>query len=140
MEDIQRDAESFAAGPATTLGQWTPAQNIDHVRQLIRVSLDGSDIRLPLPLRATARLLKGYLLRAPFRPGIRTVPAFEPPADITLDEALAALRRDVARAGTPGAMCHRSPLLGRLSHTDWERLHCRHAELHFSFILPAGRS
>ena len=27
-----------------------------------------------------------------------------------------------------------SPVFGPMTHEEWEQLHCRHAELHFSFI------
>jgi hypothetical protein len=29
-----------------------------------------------------------------------------------------------------------SPVLGRLSHEQWVQFHCRHAEMHFSFMHP----
>jgi hypothetical protein len=29
-----------------------------------------------------------------------------------------------------------SPFLGELTREQWDQLHCRHCELHLSFILP----
>ena len=42
----------------------------------------------------------------------------------------------IERAGSQ-RMKHPSPVLGKLSHEQWEQLHCRHAELHLSFLHPA---
>lgn len=141
LAEVLADAESFARGSARALGVWTPAQNVEHVRRLIAVSLDGSDVRMPIGYRLLgrvlgSRLLRGRALRSRLRPGFKAPDAFQPPADVTLEQALADLRRDVDRASRPGAMTHASPLLGPLVHEEWERLHCRHAELHFGFVIP----
>ena len=32
----------------------------------------------------------------------------------------------------------RSPFLGELTNEEWTKLQCRHAELHLSFLVPAG--
>ncbi len=29
-----------------------------------------------------------------------------------------------------------NPVLGKLTREEWDRLHCRHAELHLSFLVP----
>ena len=136
LADILADAESLAAGPTRTLGSWTAAQNIDHVRRLIRVSHAGADFTVPWVFRLLGRLIKSRVLRSAFKPGMKTVPAFEPPAEITMDEAIAAFREEIDLASRPGAMSRPSPFLGRMTHDDWERLHCRHAEHHFGFIIP----
>ena len=136
LRDILEDIEAITAGPVTGVGGWTPAQNIDHVRQVIRMSRAGIDLTLPLPLRILGRMLKGRVQRKPFRAGIPSLDAFQPPADLDLADAVAAFREEVLAAAEPGAMRHPSPLFGPMTHQEWERLHCRHAELHFSHIVP----
>ena len=64
--------------------------------------------------------------------------AFQPPADIGMDEAIEAFREEIARASKPGAMSHPSPFLGELTHEEWEQLHCRHAEHHFGYIVAGA--
>jgi len=135
LREMLADLEAITSGPVVGLGAWTPAQNIDHVRRLIRISHAGTDIKLALGYRMLGRLLKGRLLRTTFKPGLKTVDLFEPAADVGLEKAMSAFREEVAIASQAGAMRHPSPLLGALSHEDWERLHCRHAELHFGYIV-----
>ena len=57
--------------------------------------------------------------------------------DVTWEDAMKRLRTEVGRARDAGRMTRPSPILGRMSHNDWVRLPCRHAELHFSFMHPA---
>jgi len=135
MADVLEEVESFQGVPLAAAGRWTPAQNIEHVRLLIAVSLDGTSYRMPLGFRVLGRVLKSRLLASGLKPGLKTTAPFEPREDITLEQAIAAFREDARRALRAGAMTHPSPLLGPMTHTQWERLHCRHAELHFSFIV-----
>lgn len=135
LADILTDVESLASVPVTSLGEWTAAQNIDHVRRLIRVSHAGADFTMPWYFRLLGRLMKSRVLGSPFKPGMKTAPAFQPPAGITMDEAIAAFRAEVELASRPGAMSRPSPFLGKMTHDDWEQLHCRHAEHHFGFII-----
>lgn len=141
MSEILAEVERLAAGPIESLGDWTPAQNIDHVRRVVTTSLDGFDFAMPWPIRVFGKLLKGRTIAGGLRPGLKipaaATAAFAPPEDITLDEALELFRRDVGRAITPGSMSQPSPLFGPMTHDDWERLHCRHAELHLGFLVPS---
>lgn len=138
MQDILDDVETLASGPVESLGKWTPAQNIDHIRRLIHIAHRGVDFKMPLPFRVIGKVFKGYFLKAPFRAGFKTVDIFEPPAEITMQEAVEAFRAEMAIADRPGAMSHPSPLLGTMTHEQWVQLHCRHAELHLSFLVPAS--
>lgn len=140
LADILAEAETIASMPATALGKWTPAQNIDHVRRLIRISHAGTDVRMNWAFRAMGRLLKSRFLRSPFKPGLKTVDTFLPPTEIGMDEAIKAFRGEIKRAVRPNAMSHPSPFLGQLTHEEWEQLHCRHAEHHFGYIVFVASS
>ena len=120
-----------------SLGRWTASQNIDHIRRVVRIAHSGTDFKMPLLYRILGKVFKGYFLRSPFKAGFKTVEIFEPPDEITMEEALAAFRKDIEAASRPGAMSHPSPLFGPMTHEQWEQLHCRHAEMHLSFLLPA---
>ncbi len=141
LEQILADAEALAAaGSIERTGNWTAGQNIDHVRRLMTASREGFGFKLAWPLRLLGRLLRNTALEKPLKPGFK-IPGrgrdeFTPPADITLDEAMRGLREEVPLASQPGAMRHPSPLLGPLTHEQWIKLHCRHAEMHFSFLHP----
>lgn len=137
MQDILNEVESLASGPVISLGKWTPAQNIDHIRSVIRVAHAGTDFKMPLAYRILGKVLKGYFLKSSFKAGMKTEPIFEPPAEITMEQALAAFREDVEIASRPGAMSQPSPLFGAMTHEQWVQLNCRHAELHLGFLFPA---
>ena len=142
LDDIVRDAGTVTVGPHRVTGNWTAAQNIWHVAHTIGMSNRGFNFKAPLPLKLVGRTLKllGQHTR-PINPGIKApakiAAAFTPPPDLTLDFALAKLKDEVQYATTHG-MTHPSPLFGKMSHETWIKAHCRHAELHLSFIAPSS--
>ena len=98
----------------------------------------GADFTMPWAFRLLGRLDKSRVLRSAFEPGTKTAPAFQPAGDITKAEAIVAFREEIELASKPGAMSRPSPFVGTMSPDDWERMHCRHAEHHFGFIIPEG--
>ncbi len=145
MEDILRDAEwlnteAEAGKMLRASGNWTPAQVIDHVAKGIGYSFDGfpSDARPPLPLRVILRMMKSSILHKPTKPGIRLkgriAKALGPEDGVTWGQAMTRLRHAIGRAGKGERMIAASPILGAMAHEEWIQFHCRHAELHLSFI------
>ncbi|MEM6552889.1 MAG: DUF1569 domain-containing protein [Planctomycetota bacterium] len=140
LDQIVADAEAVTNQPHHHVGNWTPAQIIEHVTIAMRIGNHGVDWTVPLPIRLFGWFMKKTgATRKPIKPGF-TPPTniakhFAPPEDITLDTALQNLRDEVAYANANG-MHHPSPLFGKLTPAQWIDLHCRHAELHFSFIVP----
>ncbi|MEE9403639.1 MAG: DUF1569 domain-containing protein [Algisphaera sp.] len=139
LADILADAQTITAAPHHTTGNWTAPQIIDHVTRVMGFSNHGTDLRLPLPMRLFGSILKrtgGY--RKPISPGVKLpqsiVKHFVAPSNITLDDAISQLRTEIETATTTD-MSHPSPFFGSLTHDQWIPFHCRHAELHFSFIL-----
>jgi len=142
LADILAHAERIGAGPRETTGRWTAPQIIDHVRRTITCSRTGfPGVRMPLYVRIAGRLLRRRFLSKPMPSGVKfpqsAAALFAPPDDVTMDEALVALREEVALSEQPGAMRQPSPVLGPMTHDDWVRLHCRHAEMHFRFAPTA---
>ena len=142
MDAILADAESVTSQPYRTVGGWSAAENIDHVANVVEMSLDGFTLDVPWPLKVVGRLfLKPSWLKNGYKPGIRppakVAAAFAPREGVTLEQALERLRRMVTRSKSE-PMDRPSPLLGALTHEQWEQMHCRHAELHLSFIVPEG--
>ena len=143
LRDILNDLESLVAQGVVSSGKWTPAQNIDHVRRLMTVAREGTTMKLPLHMRLLGRLvLKRRIFTHAIPRGLKMPKAAEsvflPPADVTLEQAMADMRNEVELCSRPGAMSQPSPLVGKISHENWTQLHCRHAELHFSNLHPAG--
>ena len=140
LDDIVRDVEAIASGPHRVTGNWTAAQNIWHVAHTVAMSNRGFDFKVPLVMKLLGRMLKGLGMHTkPIKPGFnppgKVAAAFAPPPDVSLEMAVAKLRDEVAYAKAHG-MHHPSPLFGKLTHEQWTQLHCRHAELHHSFIHP----
>lgn len=140
MGEILDDVEYMAAGdPPRSTGNWTSAQIVEHVGRTIGFSIDGFPVpKAALPLRIACRLLRGRILRDPWKPGIKLPPKFArlvPEGRTTWDDAVDGFRAVMTKLDTT-RMTARSPLFGKLRHDQWVQLHCRHAELHFSFVDP----
>jgi hypothetical protein len=139
IDEILADADVLCRGRVRTLGNWTAAQIVQHVADLMHASLDGMDhIRLPWYMRAGGRLFKRNLINGRMPPGFkspRQMASLAPRDGAELDAAMERLRSAAARFRTERATTN-SPFLGPMTHDDWVKLHCRHAELHFSFMQP----
>ncbi len=107
--------------------------------KLIAYSVEGFPGKAPLPYRLLGRLIRNRALRNPLSPGFSfpsSLSFLGPDPDVGWEEAVDAARAMIERAERM-RMTHPSPVLGRLTHEQWEQLHCRHAEMHFSFLQPA---
>lgn len=141
MSEILDDVEYLASGdPPRTTGNWTPGQIVQHVAKLVNYSIDGFPVpKASLPFRILGRMMRRRALENPLRPGFsfpRKFTFLAPDDGVTWDEAVGYMNETVARL-SGHRMSAPSPVLGRLTHEQWEQLHCRHAEMHFSFMHPA---
>ncbi|MCH7604171.1 MAG: DUF1569 domain-containing protein [Planctomycetes bacterium] len=142
MHELLDDVTQFN-GSIRTTGNWTPAQIVGHVAGVIECSLDGFAVaNAPLIIRGIAKMMRTSILIKPMRAGVKLPRKFNflvPPENMTWEEAREKLRVVVDRIENKGQrMRHRSPLLGHLEHEEWIQLHCRHAEMHFSFLHEAN--
>lgn len=148
LDDIVRDLEVLnnrveAGGKVHASGNWTPGQVVDHVAKMIVFSLDGfpPDAKPTLLVRAILRMLKSSALIKPMKPGIRLkgkmAAALGPDPDVTWGQAMTRLRNVTERVRGGERMTHSSPAFGAMAHEEWIQLHCRHAELHLSFLGAA---
>jgi hypothetical protein len=139
LDEIVDDAERIATSARVrTLGNWSAAQIVAHVAMGMNYSIDGVPLAIPAPLRFVLRLLlKQRFLTRGVPPGFR-MPARSPQAmpsvTITFDDALASLRTSVARLKSETRRATH-PAIGRLTPVEWEQFHCRHAEMHMSFVV-----
>ncbi len=143
LADILRDVEQLAAVTSETGesicrdGNWTPAQIVEHVTFFINGAIDGFTFTAPFLIRLLARPFKKHILTKPMKPGIKLPARMNvvlPDPDTTWEDAVSALRDAVRRIDSGERMTQPSPLLGAMTHEDWVNLHCRHAEMHFSFM------
>jgi hypothetical protein len=140
LDDILADAEQLGqARELRTLGNWSAGQIFRHVAIVMNKSIDGFGRRPPWYIRFFVRtFMRSRFLNKPMAPGFKLPAAalaeLGPPATTTQD-GLEAVRAAIGRLKTE---TKRVPnvVLGELTNEEWTRLHCRHAELHFSFLVP----
>jgi Protein of unknown function (DUF1569) len=139
--EVDRVAAAAAAGSVRPLGTWSPAQVLWHIGRLMELSLDGFPFRYrrgPAWIIRLLRLLAWRLLIAlAFRPGFRNPPeaaTLEPEPSVSLRDAAAYLRRQIARVRAGERMTRECSVEGPYTHEQWVYIHLRHAELHLSFL------
>jgi hypothetical protein len=121
------------------LGNWTPGQIVAHLAIAMNNSIDGFPVMMPGVARFFLRLLfkKRFLTRT-MTPGFK-LPAKAAekliPPPVPLEEGVQNFRkaRERLRKETQRAP---NPAIGKLTIDEWNQLHCRHAELHLSFLVP----
>ncbi|MFL5245711.1 MAG: DUF1569 domain-containing protein [Gemmataceae bacterium] len=139
VEDILADLDDISRKKVRALGNWTPGQVYRHLATTMNSSIDGFGFTAPWPFRMIGKLImKKRLMNKPMSPGFK-LPANAAkvlePAPTGDDEGLATLRSALHRLQTESKRA-RSPFLGELTREEWNRMHCRHAELHLSFLTP----
>lgn len=139
--DILADAEALSRTPIQQLGNMSLGQSCGHLATWMNLSIDGGiPMDVPRWLKFLARLFRSYLLSRPLAPGYKLPESARkiliPEPELGVEEGLRRLAAAVARLETEEQRVP-SPLLGQLSRADWDRLHCRHAELHMSLLRPA---
>jgi hypothetical protein len=142
LDDILADTELLARCPELrTLGNWSAGQVFTHLAVVMNKSIDGFTARPPATVRFLLRLLlKRRFLTRPMAPGFKLPARAQAeigPPPVGAGEALEDLRRAIDRLR---AEERRSPhpVFGPLTRAEWDQLHCRHAELHLSFLVPVA--
>jgi hypothetical protein len=141
LEDILAEVDRLNQGKVKTLGNWSSGQILCHLATVMNQSIDGSPVHFSLPLRILGRLMKGRVLNKGMQPGFQLKGQA---ADVLLppptnwEEGLSKFRAAIGRLQTETKR-EPSPFLGAMTREDWDKLHCRHAELHLSFLSPQGK-
>lgn len=143
MSDILLEAETIVrARHVEELGNWTPGQIFQHLAKSVQSSIRESKALLPLWRRLIARIAKPFLLRFGLPSGVQIERAsktaakeFLPENVIADEEGLLQLQQAIAEV-SQCEMHARHNLFGDMTPRDWEMMHCRHAELHLSFLVP----
>ena len=147
--ELDRMEEAHQRGELTTTGNWSPGQIFSHCAIFFRCSLDGFPSSAPAPVRFFARLFfKKKALSGAAMPSGFQLPkqaSFMLPApEVSFEDGVAEIREQVARLDAGERMTQMSPLLGKLTHEEWVKLHLAHCMMHLSFIdypgAPGGAS
>ena len=140
VDDVRR----LSTVDLRTTGNRSPTSLVEHLAHAITIYVDGIDPGIiPLPVRVLAMPIRSLLRKrfcfGPMPAGAKNPrkieSAFYPDRLNTFDQAAEAFGDAVARLEATETMPHH-PVLGTMTKHEVEQLHCRHAELHLSFIHP----
>jgi hypothetical protein len=139
LDEVHADAERLVASPNTRmLGNWPLSQLLTHLATAINGSIDGTSAKAAWFIRLIGPFLKRRILRNGMSPGFKLPKDVEVgfyPAAASPQAGLEQFWRAVGRLQNE-RMTARHPILGKMTHEEWTRLHLRHAELHLSFAVP----
>lgn len=138
LDDILADVELLAKSKdIRTLGNWSSGQVLQHLAIVMNGSIDGISHQLPGPVKFLFRLfLKRRFLSKTMPAGFKLPEraAAIIPAPTSLEEGLQSIRLAIQRLKIEADRSP-NPVLGSLTREEWDELHCRHAELHLSFLV-----
>jgi Protein of unknown function (DUF1569) len=141
LDDIVADVDQLAnAKEIRCLGNWSGGQVLRHLTTVMNGSIDGMPRVMPGFLRFILRLvMKKRFLNKPMPPGFRLPKSGAAllPAPTSWDEGLQGFRQAARRLQTE-TIRQPHPVLGPLTVEEWTKVHCRHSELHLSFLMPDG--
>lgn len=134
--ELDRISVAQKAGSLTAGGHWTPGQIMGHLAKWISFGYEGMPREVPWFVRLVGYWLKRRILYGPVRAGVK-IPGVEGGTfgtqEVPFDKGRSTLLEELERLEhqmppTP------HPIFGRLTHTEWIRMHLKHAELHLGFL------
>ncbi|MBI2808015.1 MAG: DUF1569 domain-containing protein [Planctomycetes bacterium] len=138
LDDILADVDKLNQGPLRALGNWSSGQILVHLATVMDWCIDGAPMQAPWFVRVMGWFMKNRFLRNPMPAGFALPEAaakYLVPKEKTWDDGLRHFRSSIERMKS-SAERKPSPFLGELTRDQWDQLHCRHAELHLSFLIP----
>lgn len=140
IDEILAEARILSSAPWIGVGNWSLGQVCDHLGSWMIFSIDGVPLKLPSYVRVMGRLIKRRMLKHGLPAGHswkgEAAALLFPQRPISTEDGLIKLGTAIQRLKSETQRAP-SPLFGPLSIEEWNQLHCRHAELHLSFIQPS---
>jgi len=138
LDDILADLDGLEGKPLKTLGNWSAGQILAHLAVPMNGAIDGMKFAPPWYIRLMARVFKRQFLNGTMPAGFKLPKEAEKelyPGPTSVEDGFAMVRKGIHRLKTE---THRepSPVMGPLTTDEWNKVNCRHCELHLSFILP----
>lgn len=138
LDDILAELERLNQSKLRPLGNWSAGQILRHLAVPMDWCLDGAKVTAPWYVRLFGWFMKNRFLRNPMPAGFALPEAtakYLVPEETSWEEGLRLVRASIQRLKAESQR-HPSPFLGELTREQWDQLHCRHAELHLSFLVP----
>lgn len=140
MEEAVGYARGLLASGYERRGAWSLGQICKHLAGTMEMSRRGfPPLKVPLPVRLARPMTRWWVLKYGMPRGAPTLPLLvfgDHLKDAEGVEALAEETRIYAAHDGPLAF---SPLLGRLTREQWDRVHIGHAAHHLRFLEPMGK-
>lgn len=145
LADLDRLESAEGAGTLRTTGNWSAGQVLQHCARTWAAAIDGfpAEMRPPWWLKAGARLMfkKRAVAGETAPPGIKLPPeaaAILPEEGVTFAEGLGELRAQIGRTQGGERFNQPSPIFGKMTHEEWQKLQLGHCRLHLGFLHPGG--
>lgn len=140
LDDVVADVQRLAAGRVTTTGKHGFPRIVRHLA-LTNDMMTGriAAPKPPLLMRLILPLIRSSILNGPIKPGIKLPAAAESvfwsAEDISIEDAIDMLQDSVAHYKKHGPLpVH--PIFGKATREQLDRLACKHAAMHLSFVHP----
>ncbi len=141
LDEVVADAERLASGEVRTTGHHSFGQILEHLARTH--DMTTGKLAVPAPpwyMRMMIVVMKPLLLNdKPVKPGFKlpkkSEEVFWPNQEFDVPSALAHLKESVEYYKSHGPT-PQHPMFGTLSREQNDRLNCRHAALHLSFVHP----
>ncbi len=141
LTDVDRIVAAEKGGTLRRTGNWTPGQVFGHIATWANYAYEGYPFRPPWFIRWILRKKKVAYLRDGMPAGVRIpkVPngTFGTEA-MSTDEGIKRLRLAMLRLKNGEPAKFDSPAWGKMPLEERIAMNLRHAELHMSFLHPAG--
>ena len=119
-------------------GEWDLAQVCDHLAYFIEGSLDGHQYKVPWLLKVLfGGLVRKRILRTgKMKANVPTPQKPLPARGMDQAQAIARIKKAIARLESHRGEMHDSPFFGHLTPDEWRRLHLTHMEHHLGYLIP----
>ena len=140
IHQVLDEVERLAATDVKTLGNYTFPQILEHLATTMDIATRHIDPPgVPALIRMLATLFRSFVINRPMKPGVKlpkkAQPILWPEKPAELDSALQHFRESFARY-LASDLKEPNPVFGRMSREEYDKLQCRHSELHLSFVTP----
>lgn len=137
LQEVVDDAKRLTEADAATTGNWTKGQIFEHLARTMDSSLDGFAFNVPWFIRLVGiYYFKPQIFKKGMSSGFNLKGASKKalaPDPLGDQAGLEHLIKSVQRLETESQRAV-SPLFGKMTREEWDKLHRRHSELHMSFI------
>ena len=140
LDEIAAEVERLAAcQQVRAIGNWSSGQVLQHLASTMDNSIDGFPNFVPAPIKLLLRMfMRKRFLTKPMPAGFKLPARAEKmlPGETSWETALANFRSAMQRLKSDSCRSPH-PAFGPMSVDEWNQIHCRHSELHLSFLVPA---